>query len=189
MMTNETLGVIRERSSCKAFADREVPREMLEVVAQAAIEAPSATNAQPWQIIVVTDRALLGEIEQETLRQMKDIPAFRGFYDMVTATGMKLLMGAPVMIVVAVNNRDAYAGYDCGIVCENMALAAQSLGLGSRIVGIPSVAFSGGQGDGLKARLHFPEGYDFGLAVLLGEPAETKAPHVPNPEKITWITA
>lgn len=188
-MINETLGVIHERSSCKVFADRAVAREKLEAVAQAAIEAPSATNAQPWQIMVVMDQALIGEIEQETLRQMKDIPAFRGFYDMVMATGMKLLMGAPAMVVVAVDNRDACAGYDCGIVCENMALAAQSLGLGSRIVGIPSVAFSGDQAEALKARLRFPEGYDFGLAVLLGEPAETKAPHEPTPAKITWIPA
>ncbi|MGN1021543.1 MAG: nitroreductase family protein [Aristaeellaceae bacterium] len=186
-MTNETLRVIHERSSCKAFADRAASREMLEAVAHAAIEAPSATNAQPWQIIMVTDQALLGELEQETLMRMKDIPAFRGFYDMVRARGMRLLLGAPAMAIVAVDNRDAYAGYDCGIVCENMALAAQSLGLGSRIVGIPSVAFSGEKAEELKARLRFPAGYDFGLAVLLGEPEQTKAPHEPNPDRITWI--
>lgn len=58
-MTNDVLNVIRERSSCKAFADELPEREKLEAIAQAAILSPSATNKQPWQVIVVTDKALI----------------------------------------------------------------------------------------------------------------------------------
>ena len=186
-MVNETLEVLKTRYSCPAFADELPPREKLEAIAEAAIQSPSGTNSQPWRVVVVTDKGLLDEMEEETLRMMAQIPAYKGFYDAVTAKGIKLFYNAPCMIVLPCDKRDPYAQYDCGIVSQSIAVAAHSLGVANRIVAINEVAFQGEKGSYFKEKLHFPENYEFGLAVLLGNAAAEKAPHQPDPEKIIYV--
>lgn len=137
---------------------------------------------------MVTDKALLDEMEEETLHMMSVIPEYKGFYDTVTSTGMKLFYGAPCMIVLPYDKSNVYAKFDCGIAGQSIAVAAQSLGVASHIIAINEVAFMGDKGDALKEKLQFPENYEFGLAVLLGKAAKPKAPHEPNPEKIVYIS-
>ncbi|MGM9916775.1 nitroreductase family protein [Anaerotignum sp.] len=184
---NETLTVIKERSSCKMFTDVLPEKEKLQAIAEAAIQSPSAMNAQPWQIIVISDKKLIEELETETIHKMGQTPAFKSFYDMVTSTGMKLFYNAPCMIVLPIEKNNIYSKYDCGIASQTIALAAQSLGIASRIIAIADVAFSGEKKAYFKEKFQFPEGYEFGLAILLGYAEKPNAPHEPKPEKITYI--
>jgi nitroreductase len=50
------LSAIEGRKSIRVFKSDPVPREMIEKVLQAAIQAPSSSNQQPWRFIVVTGR-------------------------------------------------------------------------------------------------------------------------------------
>ncbi|MCI6866954.1 MAG: nitroreductase family protein [Lachnospiraceae bacterium] len=186
-MTNETLKVLEERFSCGAFTDELPEKEKMEAIARAAIQSPSGTNAQPWRVVVVTDKELIREMEEETIRMMAQIPAYKEFYDLVTSTGMKLFYNAPCMIVLPYDTKNPYAKFDCGIVSQSIAVAAQSLGVASHIIAINEVAFMGEKAADLKAKLHFPENYEFGLAVLLGNAAAEKAPHRPDAEKIIFV--
>jgi nitroreductase len=45
---------LTQRKSVRAFLDKPVPREKIIRILQAARHAPSGTNAQPWQVAVVT---------------------------------------------------------------------------------------------------------------------------------------
>lgn len=47
---------LRKRKSTRAFLDKPVSREKLVNILKAARHAPSGTNAQPWQVAVVTGR-------------------------------------------------------------------------------------------------------------------------------------
>ncbi len=49
---------IRARKSTRRFADRDVPREDVLSMIEAARLAPSATNEQPWHFVIVRDREL-----------------------------------------------------------------------------------------------------------------------------------
>jgi len=49
------LAWMQTRRSVRTFADRPVPREVLERLLRAAITAPSSTNRQPWRFTVVTN--------------------------------------------------------------------------------------------------------------------------------------
>ena len=44
---------VKTRRSCRAFADRPVPREVIEYAIRAAGTAPSGANHQPWHFAVV----------------------------------------------------------------------------------------------------------------------------------------
>ncbi len=186
-MTNAVLAALQQRASCKAFTNEPLAEGELLAIAQAAIQSPSATNKQPWQVIVVTDRSILDEMEAETLRIMGQLPAYQGFYDLVASSGMKLFYNAPCMIVLPIDAGNPYAKYDCGIASQSICIAAQSLGVASHIVAINELAFTGDKAACFREKLHFPEGYTFGLSVLLGHAAAAGVPHQPDPAKITRI--
>lgn len=186
-MTNETLKAIRERSSCKAFMGELPEQAKIDAIAEAALASPSATNKQPWRVVVVTNRELIDEIEDETVRMMGETPGYEDFHKLVTSTGMKLFYNAPCMIVLPIDGQNPYAAYDCGIASQSISIAAQSLGVGSHIIAISELAFSGEKGAYLKERLGFPEGYRFGLAVLIGDEESHAEPHQLDEGKVVRV--
>ena len=58
----EILEAIHTRRSIRKYLDRPVPEELIQKLLAAAMQAPSARNQQPWQFVVIDDRAILAEI-------------------------------------------------------------------------------------------------------------------------------
>lgn len=56
------LDIAKSRYSCRSYDRREIPQNLLSNVLECARIAPSATNAQPWQLVVVTKQPLLSQI-------------------------------------------------------------------------------------------------------------------------------
>jgi nitroreductase len=50
----DVLETIRRRASTRAYLDKPVDRATVEAILETARWAPSGTNAQPWQVVVVT---------------------------------------------------------------------------------------------------------------------------------------
>ena len=109
---------IVERTSVRRYADREVRDELKEALLYAAMSAPSGVNRQPWEFIVVDDKALLSQVAES-------LP-----YAKMAAT-------AP-MAIIACGNRDRFLEgddstlweQDLSAASENILLAAHALGLG-----------------------------------------------------------
>ncbi|HRT81800.1 MAG TPA: nitroreductase family protein [Oscillospiraceae bacterium] len=181
---NETLKTIAERYSCRDFADTPLTDEQIKALADAALAAPSAVNRQPWHITVITDKALIDEMDAEALNVLREEDKPR--YDRVMADGGTIFYNAPCMLMVS-SDGSKWANMDCGILCQNVALAAHSLGLGSLICGMARIPLSGIRGEEFKKRLHFPDGYDFGIAVLVGKAKSGKDPHELDRGKVTLI--
>ncbi len=178
----DALQAISNRRSHRAYKAEQLPEEVLQQILTAALQAPSARNRQPWHFSVVQDAALIQEVHDEAARVMgKDgsprfaDPDFQIFYR------------APTVIFLFGEKDFSWTPVDCGIAVENIALAAESLGVGSVILGLPMPAFKGEKADALRAKLQCPEGYDFVIAVALGYSADTKDPHDLRPEKISRI--
>ncbi|MCI8610809.1 MAG: nitroreductase [Clostridiales bacterium] len=183
-MPIDTLETIRTRYSCRAFTDKLPSDQDLQVIAQAGVCAPSGMNRQPWQIIVLKNKELIHELEEEGMKNLEALPD-QSIYERIRSRGGRLYYNAPCMMLIPIVE-DAFL--DCGIVTENIALAATSLGIDTLICGLAKFSFAGAQGKILKEKLHFPAGYDLGIAVLLGyaeNPGGT--PHIPDMDKILWI--
>ena len=95
---------IASRRSVRSYEDRAVPAGMVELLLRAAMAAPSAKNRQPWEFVVVDDRATL------------DALAGRLRY-------AKMLTGAPLAVIVCARTVIGHS--------ENLLLAAEALGLGA----------------------------------------------------------
>jgi nitroreductase len=115
------LDIIFKRRSIRAYQNKEVSRETLKFLLQAAMAAPSANNSQPWEFIAITEKNLMD--------------MFRG----------KLKYGnynAPAAIAVLANLKIAqndssirYWVQDCSAAVENILIAAAGLGLGTVWIG------------------------------------------------------
>ncbi len=178
----EILQTISNRRSHRAYTGKQLPEEILEKILQAALESPSARNHQPWHFSVVQDPALIQEVHDEAASVMgrKGSPRF-------TDPDFQIFYHAPTVIFIFGEKDFDWTEVDCGIAVENMALAAEGLGIGNVILGLPKPAFRGGKAEELKTRLQCPEGYDFIIALALGYSTDTKEPHDLRREKISRI--
>ncbi|MDR0485605.1 MAG: nitroreductase family protein [Elusimicrobiota bacterium] len=186
----ETLEAIRSRFSCRNFKSAAISQAQFEAIAQAAIQSPSGMNRQKWQIVIVKTPEIVREIEAEGWRVISALPD-KTVYDRIMSRGGKLFYNAPAIIFIAIEKPNAETalsyGIDCGIVAQNIALAAEGLGLGSVICGLAEFAFSKEKGEYFKEKLHFPPNYVFGMSVLIGQPAVEGKGHEPNQDKISYI--
>ena len=182
---NETLKTIAERNSCRDFKDTPVTDEQIKLIVNAALAAPSGVNRQPWYLVVVRNKAIINELDEEGMKILAAADD-KTLYERITGRGGKVLYNAPCLIYV-LSDGSTYATMDCGILAQNITLAAQSLGLSSCIVGMANIPLTGTRGDEFKKRLKFPDGYVFGVGVLVGTPNTGKEPHDLDPGKVTYI--
>lgn len=66
------LALMKRRRSVREYADRPVPREVIEVALATAITAPSGANLQPWHFTVITDPAKKHEIRLAAEEEERD---------------------------------------------------------------------------------------------------------------------
>ena len=94
---------------------------------------------------------------------------------------------APLVIYLSCEPDNHFSQIDCGIAAENIVLAAQSMGLGSVIIGMVRDAFLQDKEEELSKALRFPKGYEFAIAVALGVATDHKAAHIPGEGKVTLL--
>jgi len=182
---NETLKTIAERYSCRDFAGTPLTGEQIKALVDAALASPSGMNRQPWHIIMITDAKLIEELDSESMEILASADD-KSSYERIKSRGGKIFYNAPCMMMVA-SDGSGMAAMDCGILSQNVSLAAHSLGLGSVICGMAGIPFGGPNGAEIKKRLKFPDGYNFGIAILVGTAQSGKAPHEPDSAKVTYI--
>ena len=181
---NEVIKTIFERYSCRDFSPQPLDSGQVDILVKCALAAPSAMNRQPWHIITITDKALIEEMDSYIMAGIK--AGNEDWYNRMLERGGKIFYNAPCLMVIAKDGSDA-ATLDCGIVSQNIALAAHAMGLGSVICGMARMAFDGEKGEGFKKRIKLPEGYEFGMSVCVGAALSGKAPHEPDMGKVTYI--
>jgi nitroreductase/NAD-dependent dihydropyrimidine dehydrogenase PreA subunit len=147
---------VLERRSVRNFKDEPVPDHLIRRVLEAGRFAPSAGNCQPWQFIVITDKALIAKMDEATwatvngmygmYRNDELIPNMApmaentpGLFDpRVALGGMGAIVGkhlpaslnAPCVILLAADSRAiSGAQLNIGICGQNMNLVANSLGI------------------------------------------------------------
>jgi nitroreductase len=141
------LDVLRARRSVRRFRDEPIGREILGRLVEAASWAPSASNRQDWEFVVVVSRevkAQLAAAVRERWRSLTDDGAVGealGGY----AHNFDWFADAPAVVVVTARAPEAFLSALCGeragrvagaataaaMAAQNLMLAAQALGLGS----------------------------------------------------------
>lgn len=127
------LTLAEKRRSVRKYADRDVPREVLDRCIEAARLAPSANNCQPWHFIIVDDPDLCGKISRATFSAVVSFNKFtldaRAFAVVVTEKpNLITQIGGSIKNI-------QYNLLDVGTAVENFCLHAADEGLGTCILG------------------------------------------------------
>jgi len=185
-MSNAVLETIAARRSHRAYESTPVSQEHIDLMLKAFVESPSAVNKQPWHISVVRNQQLLDEmnnaIRQEVMKRSAGDRSPRFADD-----AFHVFYHAPLVFFLSGDPDWRYSALDCGIAVQNIALAAESLGLGSVILGMPRDAFIGEQAAAFEEKLGFLPGEKFMIAIAVGHPADTKAAHPILDGHITYV--
>ena len=154
----ETLEAISTRRSIRQYQDKPVPEELVEKLLAAAMSAPSARNAQPWQFVVITERGIL-----------RQVPAIMPYAPMAAHAPLAVLVCGDLGLELS-------AGYwvvDCAAAVQNLLLAAHALGLGAVWTGVyPRQERMAG----LHRLLRLPDQVLAHSLIVLGYPAEQPPP-------------
>ena len=180
---NPVIENIMARRSVRAYQEQAVPRELLEQVVECGINAPNAMNAQQWEVRVVESKAWIDKATEAYKQSVKGTPAEK----MVTEPSFKnMFRNAPAVIFIG-HKPSKYTAVDCGLMAENMMLAAQSLGLGTVCMASPVMFLTQAAGAEFLSSLSFSEGYEPLICIGIGYADEAPAAKPRNKEVIKYI--
>lgn len=166
-MSNQVLEVMKTRSSTRAYTDEALTESELDSVLEAGLQAPTGMNRQEIRFSVVRgDNPILTELDEEKRRLRGQEKQQHNFY-----------YEAPVLIFLSAEDNFKWSKVDAGIAVQNMALAAESMGLGTLIIGCVYDALNGDKKEYFSRALQIPKGYSFEIALAVGHKANDKAPH------------
>ena len=157
---NAAIENIMSRRSIRNYKQEAVPREVLDQIMECGVNAPNAINRQSWEVRIVDNPELQAQIKAA-----------------MAATGNERAEGcfynAPVWVFIAQDSAFPFSAYDCGLMAENMMLAANALGIGSVCLGSPvRFILDSPQKDAVLEKLGFSDGYELCLCISMGYPNE-----------------
>ena len=158
----ETWDAITSRRNVRQFAGEPIDEPVLDRILEAGRRAPSSRNWQPWDFVVVTDRAQLRELS-------------------TVGPGAFHLADAAAAVALVIEDYDdpalrERARYDVGQATMAMLIAATDQGVGSGHVGVQDQA---------KARevLGLPDDRRVAYMVDFGYPADRPLAPIRKPDR------
>ncbi len=161
------LETIARRSSTRGYTAEALTEDEINKLIETGLQAPTGANKQEIHFTVLKgDNPVLSEIQAEmaALRNLDKVE--HNFY-----------YEAPTVIMISAETGYKWSVLDSGIAVENMALAAEEMGLGNLIIGCIYDALHGEKKKYFEEKLAFPENYEFEIALAVGHKATSKEPH------------
>ena len=169
---SETMRLLFGRSSCRDFLDKKIPSDVLQVILQAGIHAPTAGNLQPYSIIRIEDdeakKKLAEKCEQSFIGKAPTLLLF--CIDLHRNERWADLEVAPYS---ATNSfRHFWVSFQDVVICaQSICTAADAMGLGSVYIGtvIDFPAY-------IQATFKLPKGVFPVVLVVMGYPRTRPKP-------------
>ena len=157
---NETLRIIRARRSCRAYKSEPIPGDALAAIVDAGLWAPTGMNRQDRHFTIIQDKAILDRMDKLARVKMPEPIKNRLAERNNGNPDISVHYFAPTLIVLSGGETS------CAIAAENICIAAQSLNVGSCILGLITILFD--NDETLARDLKIPEDMKPCLAVSLG---------------------
>ena len=172
--------VMMSRRSIRAYKDSVISRETLDEILRCGINAPNGKNLQSYEIRVIDSPALIDSITAAVVKDQPEVGAREGFKN--------IFVNAPCVLCIAYDKSYDLAQVDCGLLGENIILAAWAKGIGSCCLGSSARWLK----DSPSAkpyldRLGFSEGYELLYCIALGYPDETPSAKPRKDDMIKYV--
>ena len=155
---------IMTRRSVRDYKEEPVCREAMSEILKCGIYAPNALNMQPWAVRVVDNKEFIDGVTAIAVAhnpKLAEQPNFRNIF-----------RNAPTVAFIACPIESYSGEFDCGLLAENMMLAAWAKGIGSCCLGSAVPVMSTPEAQPYLERLLLPTDYKLQVAIAFGYPAD-----------------
>ena len=168
--TTDTARVVTDlmmsRRSIRAYKDSTISRETLKAILKCGINAPNGMNRQSYEIRVIDSPTLIDSITKAVVKDNPKIAERAGFKN--------IFVNAPCVVCIAYDTQYDMAQIDCGLLGENILLAAWAKGIGSCCLGSSARwILDSPSANPYLDRMAFSKGYELLYCIALGYPDET----------------
>ncbi len=185
MLSESVLNLIKDRRSIRRFEKRQIPREILLRLLDAACWGPSAHNRQPWRFVILADSEDKAQLVEAMSAQLATDLRADGVSEVEiekdTSRSRQRLTGAAALILVCLTmaDMDTYpdsrrqqleytmAIQSVAMASQNLLLMAHAEGLGACWMCAPLFC-----PDTVRQTLDLPADYQPQGVIALGYPAE-----------------
>ncbi len=163
---NVVTDVMMGRRSIRNYKDSVINRETLNEILKYGINAPNGQNLQSYEIRVIDSPALIDSITAAVVKDNPKIAEREGFKN--------IFVNAPCVICIANKKDYDMSQVDCGLLGENIILAAQAKGIGSCCLGSSARWIKDSESARpFLDRMTFSDGYELLYCIALGYPNES----------------
>lgn len=166
-----TLEAIYERRSVRRFSDLSVNDDEIHKLLDAAVQAPTATNSQPWAFAVIRGSAVLRDLSDGAkaylLANMDKLRHLCKYEKVLSKPQYNIFYNAQCLIVIFARPEGPHPDYDCCLAAQNIMLAATELGLGTCWIGFASHYLNLPE---IKSAFHISGEYNAVAPIIVGHP-------------------
>lgn len=184
----DLIETIASRRAVREYTKEPVDEATIRRLIDAAIQAPSAVNEQPWTFTVVRDPVVLDRLSRAAKAHMlATLPA--GYHSAhlrprLEDAQFQVFYHAPALIVISATAPGPWIVEDCAMAAENLMLAAASEGLGTCWIGFAQGYLNTDEG---KKALGLPASWVTVAPIIVGHPKGKTTP-VPRKEpEVRWV--
>jgi len=178
---------IYSRRAVREYTAEPVDEKTIHSLIDAAVQAPSAMNQQPWSFCVVRDKTVLAALSREAKAHMlRSTPMgllSHHFEEILNDPKFDIFYHAPVLILIS-SADIPWAIEDCTLAAQNLMLAARAAGLGSCWIGFAQNFLDTPAG---KAVLGLPAACKPVAPIIVGHPKGTPKPVARKEPEIRWV--
>lgn len=181
----DVIEAIYQRRSARIYRDEPVEQSMIRELLDAAVQAPSAMNAQPWAFAIVQDRTLLRSLSDRAKRHLLDAhggdPRMDRYRTELSDPAFEIFYGAPALIVICAGPHGFFPAEDCSLAGQNLMLAAFAKGIATCCIGWARPLLNLLE---IKNELGIPTDLTPVLPIIIGHPGESPSPPPRRPPRI-----
>ena len=184
----DLMEAIYSRRSVRSYTEQSVHKATIEVLIQAAIQAPSALNQQPWAFAVIHDGQVLAQysdhVKAQVLKGLTPQSPLYAHRQALESPAYNVFYGAGTLIVICAKPEGVNAEEDCSLAAQNLMLAAHAMGLGTCPIGFARPWLNLEE---TKRDLAIPMHYTVVFPVIVGYPTGLTPPVArKEPEIVGW---
>jgi nitroreductase len=170
---------VTKRRSIRQFKDIPITYDVLVKCVNAARLAPTASNYQLCEYVIVDDEWLLPQV-LDAINILSGVPKPKDGWSPGSRPKAYIITLVNTTLEVETGAARTNTNYDVGLAAENIVLVALEQGLGSCIM----TSFDR---DKLRQALNIPHKYDIAMVLALGFPDESPVIEVATDSTKRWI--
>ncbi|WP_347251450.1 nitroreductase family protein [Legionella sp.] len=184
------MDAIYNRRSVRDYLPQKVSKDLINILLDAAVQAPSALHEEPCAFAIIQNKSLLDRLSECAKKMLHDeslqtkSEKRKHILDVVEQPEFHVFYNATTLVVICSKFQDSFVEADCWLAAENLMLSAYAHGLGSRVIGFSAPALNLPE---WKTEIGIPDEMNAVVPIILGTPSDQPlSSGRKSPEIIAW---